>query len=118
MDASVVVASLEIAQELNDTGENVHDLAVMLRNPFEAGSVQAQLERSLGPRYKVVTWLEQNPMLAAVVTEKNVMLYILFFIVIVAAFGITCTLITFIVMKTREIGLLKALGANSRQVML
>src|SRR5258708_3128880 len=56
-------------------------------------------------------------MLAAVVTEKNVMLYILFFIVIVAAFGITCTLITFIVMKTREIGLLKALGANSRQVM-
>jgi lipoprotein-releasing system permease protein len=52
-----------------------------------------------------------------VLVEKNVMLYILFFIVIVAAFGITCTLITFIVMKTREIGLLKALGASDRQVM-
>ena len=49
--------------------------------------------------------------------EKRVMLYILFFIVIVAAFGITCTLITFIVMKTREIGLMKALGASNRQVM-
>lgn len=44
-------------------------------------------------------------------------LYILFFIVIVAAFGITCTLITFIVMKTREIGLMKALGATNQQVM-
>ena len=54
--------------------------------------------------------------LAAVMVEKNVMLYILFFIVIVAAFGITCTLITFIVMKTREIGVMKALGASSRQV--
>jgi lipoprotein-releasing system permease protein len=52
-----------------------------------------------------------------VMVEKNVMLYILFFIVIVAAFGITCTLITFIVMKTREIGLMKALGATHRQIM-
>jgi lipoprotein-releasing system permease protein len=45
------------------------------------------------------------------------MYYILFFIVIVAAFGITCTLITFVVLKTREIGILKALGASSSQVM-
>ncbi len=53
----------------------------------------------------------------AVMVEKNVMLYILFFIVIVAAFGITCTLITFVVLKTREIGVLKALGASSRQIL-
>ena len=39
------------------------------------------------------------------------------FIVIVAAFGITCTLITFVMMKTREIGLMKAVGASNRQVM-
>ncbi len=53
----------------------------------------------------------------AVLVEKNVMLYILFFIVIVAAFGITCTLITFVVLKTRDIGVLKALGATGRQIM-
>jgi lipoprotein-releasing system permease protein len=52
-----------------------------------------------------------------VLVEKNVMLYIMFFIVIVAAFGITCTLITFIVLKTREIGVMKALGATNRQIM-
>jgi lipoprotein-releasing system permease protein len=46
------------------------------------------------------------------------MYYIMFFIVIVASFGITCTLITFVVMKTREIGLLKAVGASNNQVML
>jgi lipoprotein-releasing system permease protein len=61
--------------------------------------------------------MEDSPLMMAVMAEKNVMLYILFFIVLVAAFGITCTLITFIVMKTREIGLMKALGASSRQVM-
>jgi lipoprotein-releasing system permease protein len=46
------------------------------------------------------------------------MYYIMFFIVVVASFGITCTLITFVVMKTREIGLMKAVGATNFQVML
>jgi lipoprotein-releasing system permease protein len=55
--------------------------------------------------------------MTAVLVEKNVMIYILFFIVIVAAFGICCTLVTFVVLKTREIGVMKALGASNRQVM-
>jgi lipoprotein-releasing system permease protein len=49
--------------------------------------------------------------------EKDVMFYLLFFIMIVAAFGITSALITFVVQKTREIGILKALGASSGQIM-
>jgi lipoprotein-releasing system permease protein len=61
--------------------------------------------------------MEESPIMAAVMVEKNVMLYIMFFIVLVAAFGITCTLITFIMMKTREIGMMKALGATRWQVM-
>jgi lipoprotein-releasing system permease protein len=90
---------------------------VMLHDPFNAPRVKGQLLKTLGPRFAVSTWQEDSPLLAAVLVEKNVMLYILFFIVIVAAFGITCTLITFIVMKTREIGLMKAIGASNRQVM-
>jgi len=116
-DASVVVVSLENAQEMYDLGDSVHGLMVMLRDPLSTDTVQHQLESALGPDFKVTTWMEESPMLAAVLVEKNVMLYILFFIVIVAAFGITCTLITFIVMKTREIGLMKALGASNNQVM-
>jgi lipoprotein-releasing system permease protein len=111
------VVSLENAQDLYDIGDSVQGLMVMVRDPFAAPRVKEQLEKSLGPRYAVSTWLEESSILAAVLVEKNVMLYILFFIVIVAAFGITCTLITFIVMKTREIGLMKALGASNRQVM-
>jgi lipoprotein-releasing system permease protein len=79
--------------------------------------VARELEKALGGDFQVTTWLEDSPLMMAVMVEKNVMLYILFFIVLVAAFGITCTLITFIVMKTREIGLMKAIGATNRQVM-
>jgi lipoprotein-releasing system permease protein len=48
--------------------------------------------------------------------EKNVMFYLLFFIMIVAALCILSALITFVVQKTREIGMLKALGARDLQV--
>ena len=75
------------------------------------------MARALGFDFEVRTWLDESPLLAAVMVEKNVMLYILFFIVLVAAFGITCTTITFIVMKTREIGVMKAVGASNRQIM-
>jgi lipoprotein-releasing system permease protein len=82
-----------------------------------ADVVRNQLQSALGAQVIIRTWFEQSSMLQSVLVEKNMMLYILFFIVIVAAFGITCTLITFIMMKTREIGVMKALGATSRQVM-
>jgi lipoprotein-releasing system permease protein len=45
------------------------------------------------------------------------MFYVLFFIMIVAAFGIVNCQITFVVQKTREIGILKALGASGRQIL-
>src|SRR5438046_4073546 len=90
---------------------------VVLNDPYQARRVADELERTLGGEFKVTTWMEESLLMMAVLVEKNVMLYILFFIVIVAAFGITCTLITFVVLKTREIGVLKALGASSRQVM-
>jgi lipoprotein-releasing system permease protein len=112
-----VICSLANAQDLYDLEDSVHGLVVMLHDPDQANAVRDQLERVLGDGFHLTTWLEDTPMIAAVIVEKNVMLYILFFIVIVAAFGITCTLITFIVMKTREIGVMKAIGATNRQVL-
>jgi len=118
-DATVVVASLENAQDLYALGDNVHGLMVMLRDPYQAPAVKRELETALGPGYNINTWTQENSaILGALMVEKNVMLYILFFIVFVAAFGITCTLITFVMMKTSEIGLMKAVGASNKQVML
>jgi len=114
---SIIVTSLENAQDLYDLDDSVHGLLVKLTDPMLADVVRAQLLPVLGDKVIIRTWFEQSSMLQSVLVEKNMMLYILFFIVIVAAFGITCTLITFIMMKTREIGVMKALGASSRQVM-
>ncbi len=120
-NANVVVTSLADAQELGGLGEDVQGLSVMFKDPTERNTVRirSHLQTSLGPDYGVVNWLEDNKdMLNALTTERTMMFFILFFIVLVAAFGIMSALITFIVQKTREIGMLKALGATPMSVAL
>jgi lipoprotein-releasing system permease protein len=116
-DYKVIVCSVANAQDLFGLGDGVMGLTVMLYDPFNASSVATRLKVELGPHYEVRTWEQDNAgMLDALLVEKNVMFYILFFIMIVAAFGITSALITFVVQKTREIGVLKALGSTNSQI--
>ena len=96
----------------------MHGLLVTLRDPEQAAIVREELRRELGPGFALSIWTEANPeMLTALAVEKNVMFYLLTFIVIVAAFGIMNSQITFVVQKTREIGMMKALGATRGQIM-
>lgn len=116
-NASVIVTSLENAQEMYDLDESVHGLLVMLNDPYQVGPVRAELQRELGDRYRITIWTEENSaILSALAVEKNMMFYLLFFIMIVAALCIMSALITFVVQKTREIGMLKAVGATNAQV--
>jgi lipoprotein-releasing system permease protein len=118
-NANVMVTSLENAQELYalDEADEVHGLMVMLKDPDRAAEVRAQLIEVLGPGVFISIWTEENSfILDALAVEKNMMFYLLFFIMIVAALCIMSALITFVVQKTREIGMLKALGATNGQV--
>ncbi len=117
-DMAYLITSLTNAQDLFGLNNSVHGLIVALHNPEQAEIVRRQLLAELGPRYEISTWMDENrPLLEALVVEKNMMFYLLFFITIVAAFGICSALITFVVQKTREIGTLKALGATSGQIL-
>jgi lipoprotein-releasing system permease protein len=68
--------------------------------------------------YRVQTWRDmQGPLLAAVQMETTLLNILLFLIIAVAGFGILATFFMIVVEKTRDIGILKALGAPSRGVM-
>jgi lipoprotein-releasing system permease protein len=76
-------------------------------------TIEGGTEERLEPKYDVQSWQEANAMLFATLrTEKTMMVFLLTFIVIVASFGITGTLITLAVQKTREIGIMKAMGMS------
>lgn len=114
---SWMVASLENAQRMYNLDQTVHGLLVVLNDPYQAAAVRAQLERALGPEFQITTWREENAeLLGQVIVTRNVQFYLLFFIMIVAALCILSALITFVIQKTREVGMLKALGATDPQV--
>jgi len=117
-DMGYALTSLEAARDLYDMEEGVHGLQVMTEDPFRADRTARRIQQALGRRYRVVTWMQLNRQLfAALRVEKNMMFFLLIFITVVAAFGITNTLITLAVQKTKEIGLLKALGFPSGTIM-
>ena len=117
-DMGYVLSSLEAARDLYGLEEGVHGLQVMTADPFQAAEVAQNIAQTIGPGYRVMTWMQLNRQLfAALRVEKNMMFFLLIFITVVAAFGITNTLITLAVQKTREIGLMKALGFPSGTIM-
>ncbi|MEY2545494.1 MAG: lipoprotein-releasing system permease protein, partial [Verrucomicrobiota bacterium] len=86
-------------------------------DPYNAQHVKEQIQPMLEPPEFAQTWIDMNKrFFDAVRLERNVMFFLLFFIVVVAAFGIMSTLITVTVQKRREIGIVKALGANIWQI--
>ena len=117
-NSNFVLTSLEDAQDLYGLGDAVHGLGVKLHDPTHAESVRQQLLTTLPQGHVVTTWEDENTqILDALKVERNVMFFLLFFVMIVAAFGITSSQITFVVQRTPEIGTLKALGATGWQIM-
>jgi lipoprotein-releasing system permease protein len=117
-DSDYILVPLHIVQEAYSLGGGIHGIAVRTTNPFRADKVRDRLNCFLEPPFQAVTWIDQNrELFDAIRTERTTMFFVLIFVVIVAAFGIMSTLITSTVQKTREIGLLKALGARMSQIM-
>lgn len=118
-DIGLVFTSLETAQELYNLGNAVQGIEVTTDDPINgARAVADALNRKLPAPLRAQTWAQMNQrLLGAIQVEKSVMFFILTFIVVVAAFGIMSTLITVTVQKTRDIGVMKALGAASGKIL-
>jgi lipoprotein-releasing system permease protein len=116
-DSQFVLVPIYIGQELYGLGDALHGITVRTDNPYGAERVKEEIENFLKPPEFAETWIDMNRQyFEAVRLERTVMFFLLFFIVIVAAFGIMSTLITVTVQKRREIGIVKALGANISQI--
>ncbi|MFA4945802.1 MAG: ABC transporter permease [Lentisphaeria bacterium] len=110
-DSAIVLIHLDQAADLFGLPlDSATSIQVKVPDPFAMdGFLQALADQFLD--YRLLSWQEANRQLfGALKVEKNLMFFLLFFIVIVAAFGIAGTLITVVVQKTKEIGILKAVG--------
>jgi lipoprotein-releasing system permease protein len=116
-DSEFLLVPLHVGQELYGLGDALHGLRVRTIDPYGAEGVKREIQKFLEPPEYAQTWIDMNNQyFEAVRLERTVMFFLLFFIIIVAAFGIMNTLITVTVQKTRDIGIMKAIGANIGQI--
>lgn len=116
-DSEFLLVPIHVGQELYGLGDALHGITVKTVDPYGADRVKKAIELFLNPPEYAQTWIEMNnTYFEAIRLERTVMFFLLFFIVIVAAFGIMNTLITVTVQKTRDIGIMKAIGANIWQI--
>jgi lipoprotein-releasing system permease protein len=116
-DNSYVYVDLDQAKQFAGLGDAVTGIEARTTNRWEAGEVAKQLSDTLGYPYRVLDWQEVNSQLfQALKLEKLAMRIILLLIVLVAAFNIVSTLTMVVKDKTREIGILKAMGLPAKSV--
>ncbi|MEW5913854.1 MAG: lipoprotein-releasing ABC transporter permease subunit [Thermodesulfobacteriota bacterium] len=112
-DAGSCYVGLAAAQEFLGLGRGVNGVEVALKDIYQAPLIGRQLASKLGPLFFAQDWMSANHSLfAALKLEKLAMFIILILIVLVASFGIVSSLIMMVMTKTREIGVLKAMGAT------
>jgi lipoprotein-releasing system permease protein len=115
LDTVYAWVNLKTAALLTDKG-GVDGVHCKLKDPFMAEMVRDRIQQQLG--YRAVTWYEsQESYFAALKQEKVMMFIILVFIVLVAAFNITSTLIMMVMEKRRDVGILRTMGVSAGQVL-
>jgi lipoprotein-releasing system permease protein len=117
-DSSFAYISLTQAQDFFQLGPAVSGIEIKVDEIFRAADVALAAEAALGGQYWVRDWRDMNRNLfSALKLEKIIMFIILVLIILVAAFNIIGTLTMIVIEKSREIAILKAMGATRSAVM-
>ncbi|MBM4068107.1 MAG: ABC transporter permease [Planctomycetes bacterium] len=118
-DSQYVFVPLEHLQQLRTMQNRVTSIQIKLRDYATAPAVVKELRKMFGKDgVRVETWEhKQGPLLAAISIEKGILNILLFLIIGVAGFGILAIFTMIVAEKTRDIGILKALGASNGGVM-
>ena len=117
-DSNLAYIDLSRAQELLASGDMTTGLSIKVDGAFNVDAVKKVLRQELGPTYEVRTWFDLNRnLLEAIKLEKTVMFIILTLIIMVACFNIASALIMTVLEKTKDIGVLKAIGSSNANIM-
>ncbi|MCZ6673733.1 MAG: ABC transporter permease [Verrucomicrobia bacterium] len=121
IDNNTLFCTLSLMQEFYGLEDGVHGITVRLMEGYEekVDLIAAEINHTLSLQdglplgVKAFSWLDLNrDFLFVLQLEKSVMFFLLLFIVLVSAFAITSTLLITVMRKTKEIGLLGAMGAT------
>ncbi len=119
-DASIVYVSLKEAQSLLGLEDQVTGLGVRVADIYGSDKIAQHIQEMLGGRpYRTQDWKMMNKSLfSALKLEKITMFVILTMIVLVGALNIISTLVMVVMEKTRDVAILRAMGARAKSIMV
>jgi lipoprotein-releasing system permease protein len=116
-DRSLAYMHIKDAQKILRMGDSVNGIEVRVNDIYNARNIAGRIVKELGFQYWARDWMQMNQNLfSALKLEKTVMFIILALIVLVAAFNIASTLIMMVMEKTKDIAILKAMGATDKSI--
>ncbi|MBW2165074.1 MAG: lipoprotein-releasing ABC transporter permease subunit [Deltaproteobacteria bacterium] len=116
-DRSLAYMHIKDAQKILRMGDSVNGIEVRVNDIYNARNIASRIVKELGFQYWARDWMQMNQNLfSALKLEKTVMFIILALIVLVAAFNIASTLIMMVMEKTKDIAILKAMGATNKSI--
>jgi len=116
-DGSFAYINIEQAQKILRMGNSVTGIEIRVDNMYKAREIAQKIVSDLGFPFWARDWMQMNQNLfTALKLEKTVMFIILTLIVLVAAFNVASTLIMMVMEKTRDIAILKTMGATDKSI--
>jgi len=116
-DSGLIFLSIPRMQQFLGMGSQVSGLELQVRDIYTADRVARAVTTYLGPPFFAKDWQQlHRPLFVALQMQKVVLFIILTLIILVAAFGIASTLFMMVMKKTKDIAILKAMGATNKSV--
>jgi putative ABC transport system permease protein/lipoprotein-releasing system permease protein len=116
-DEVIAYANLDSVQDFFKEPGVVSTIGVRVADPYQADTIAGSIERETG--LNAVSWSEANAEILGLLETQMVFVNIFYLLIYgIAGFGIANTLITIVAQRTREIGILKAMGASQKSIMV
>ena len=116
-DEVIAYARLDSVQDFFNEPGVVSTIGVRVADPYQADVIAASIERETG--LDALSWIEANAEILGLLETQMIFVNIFYLLIYgIAGFGIANTLITIVAQRTREIGILKAMGASQKSIMV
>ncbi|MCL7413117.1 MAG: ABC transporter permease [ANME-2 cluster archaeon] len=117
VDETIAFTNLERLQDFYGSGDVVTGLGVRLSDVYAADTIASRIDMETG--YDAVSWIEQNSDILSLLKSSEGLVYLIYIIIFtISGFGIANILIMIVMEKVGEIGMLMAMGASRRSIML
>lgn len=117
-DAATILMPLGAARNFLSFNDEINLIEIYTKSPSRADISAGEIQKIVGNKFRVISWMQSNAQfLSALAVERVAMFTILSLIIIVAAFNIISSLFMVVKDKTKDIAILRTIGASSRQIM-